>query len=143
MGRTQGFLVSGTECLLCSLHWPEGLKGEEIKKCSQIGTLLSKYNQQYHKLFQDIPVEEVVLKVCSCALQRDLLLQGRLYISPNWLCFHASLFGKDIKVVIPVVSVQMIKKTQDGAAPSQWPGHHHHHQPEVCLCVTAVPRQRV
>ena len=38
--------------------------------------------------------------VCSCALQRDLLLQGRLYISPNWLCFHASLFGKDIKVVI-------------------------------------------
>ena len=38
--------------------------------------------------------------VCSCALQRDLLLQGRLYISPNWLCFRASLFGKDIKVVI-------------------------------------------
>ncbi|XP_045863103.1 GRAM domain-containing protein 2A isoform X3 [Meles meles] len=93
-----------------SLHWPEGLKGEEIKKCGREGTLLSKYNQQYHKLFKDIPLEEVVLKVCSCALQRDLLLQGRLYISPNWLCFHASLFGKDIKVVIPVVSVQMIKK---------------------------------
>ncbi|KAM7159564.1 GRAM domain-containing protein 2A isoform 2-T2 [Molossus nigricans] len=103
-----------------SLHWPEGLKGEEIKKYSREGdfsapglclqTLLSKYNQQYHKLFKDIPLEEVVLKVCSCALQRDLLLQGRLYISPNWLCFHASLFGKDIKVVIPVVSVQMIKK---------------------------------
>nr|XP_023510109.1 GRAM domain-containing protein 2A isoform X7 [Equus caballus] len=92
------------------LHWPKGSKGEEIKKCSREGTSLSKYNQQYHKLFKDIPLEEVVLKVCSCALQRDLLLQGRLYISPNWLCFHASLFGKDIKVVIPVVSVQMIKK---------------------------------
>lgn len=48
--------------------------------------------------------------MCSCALQRDLLLQGRLYISPNWLCFHASLFGKDVKVVIPLLSVQMIKK---------------------------------
>ncbi|XP_071070373.1 GRAM domain-containing protein 2A isoform X3 [Dasypus novemcinctus] len=93
-----------------SLHWPEGLTNEEIKKCSREGTLLNKNNQQYHKLFKDIPLEEVVLKVCSCALQRDLLLQGRLYISPNWLCFHASLFGKDIKVVIPVVSVQMIKK---------------------------------
>lgn len=46
-----------------------------------------------HLLSCDFPV-------CSCALQRDLLLQGRLYISPNWLCFHASLFGKDIKVVI-------------------------------------------
>uniref|UniRef100_A0A673U683 GRAM domain containing 2A n=1 Tax=Suricata suricatta TaxID=37032 RepID=A0A673U683_SURSU len=98
------------EPLNSSLHWPEGLKGEEIKKCGRERTLLSKYNQQYHKLFKDIPLEEVVLKVCSCALQRDLLLQGRLYISPNWLCFHASLFGKDIKVVIPVVSVQMIKK---------------------------------
>nr|XP_054388818.1 GRAM domain-containing protein 2A isoform X2 [Pongo abelii] len=93
-----------------SLHWPEGLKREEIKKCGREGITLNKYNQQYHKLFKDVPLEEVVLKVCSCALQRDLLLQGRLYISPNWLCFHASLFGKDIKVVIPVVSVQMIKK---------------------------------
>ncbi|XP_055292717.1 GRAM domain-containing protein 2A isoform X2 [Moschus berezovskii] len=93
-----------------SRSWPEGLKGEDVKKCGREGMLLGKYNQQYHKLFKDIPLEEVVLKVCSCALQRDLLLQGRLYISPNWLCFHASLFGKDIKVVIPVVSVQMIKK---------------------------------
>lgn len=25
-------------------------------------TLLTKYNQQYHKLFKDIPLEEVVLK---------------------------------------------------------------------------------
>lgn len=25
-------------------------------------TLLSKYNQQYHKLFKDIPLEEMVLK---------------------------------------------------------------------------------
>ncbi|XP_035115007.2 GRAM domain-containing protein 2A isoform X4 [Callithrix jacchus] len=98
------------EPLDCSLHCPEGLKGEEIKKCGREGIPLNKYNQQYHKLFKDVPLEEVVLKVCSCALQRDLLLQGRLYISPNWLCFHASLFGKDIKVVIPVVSVQMIKK---------------------------------
>ncbi|XP_035115002.1 GRAM domain-containing protein 2A isoform X5 [Callithrix jacchus] len=105
-----GFLVPKMERLLCSLHCPEGLKGEEIKKCGREGIPLNKYNQQYHKLFKDVPLEEVVLKVCSCALQRDLLLQGRLYISPNWLCFHASLFGKDIKVVIPVVSVQMIKK---------------------------------
>ncbi|XP_021562074.1 LOW QUALITY PROTEIN: GRAM domain-containing protein 2 [Carlito syrichta] len=93
-----------------SLHCSEGWKGEDIKKCGREGTPLSKYNQQYHKLFKDIPLEEVLLKVCSCALQKDLLIQGRLYISPNWLCFHAGLFGKDIKVVIPVVSVQMIKK---------------------------------
>ncbi|XP_050824364.1 GRAM domain-containing protein 2A isoform X3 [Gopherus flavomarginatus] len=92
-----------------SLHLNESLKDEEIKKCLREATP-NKYNSQYHKLFKDIPTEESVLKVCSCALQRDILIQGRLYISPNWLCFYANLFGKDIKVVIPVVSVQLIKK---------------------------------
>lgn len=87
----------------------EALKDEDGKKCHREATA-SKYNSQYHKLFKDIPTEESVLKVCSCALQRDILIQGRLYISPNWLCFYANLFGKDIKVVIPVVSVQLIKK---------------------------------
>ncbi|XP_072484032.1 GRAM domain-containing protein 2A isoform X7 [Notamacropus eugenii] len=97
------------ETLEESVHLPEGLKDEEIKK-SSLEVTPNKYNHQYHKLFKDIPPEETVLKVCSCALQRDILIQGRLYISHNWLCFHASLFGKDIKVVIPVLSVQMIKK---------------------------------
>ncbi|XP_067412096.1 GRAM domain-containing protein 2A isoform X1 [Emydura macquarii macquarii] len=92
-----------------SLHVNEALKDEEIKKYHREVTP-NKYNSQYHKLFKDIPTEESVLKVCSCALQRDILIQGRLYISPNWLCFYANLFGKDIKVVIPVVSVQLIKK---------------------------------
>lgn len=40
----------------------------------------------------------LLFPVYSCALLRDILLQGRLYISRNWLCFYANLFGKDIKV---------------------------------------------
>uniref|UniRef100_A0A6I8NTM8 GRAM domain-containing protein n=1 Tax=Ornithorhynchus anatinus TaxID=9258 RepID=A0A6I8NTM8_ORNAN len=91
-----------------SVNQPEISKDEE-KKCNREG-IPNKYNNQYHKLFKDVPLDETVLKVCSCALQKDILIQGRLYISSNWLCFHANLFGKDIKVVIPVISVQMIKK---------------------------------
>ncbi|XP_056138093.1 GRAM domain-containing protein 2A isoform X2 [Lampris incognitus] len=71
---------------------------------------VSKYNCQYHKLFQTVPKEEILMKVYSCALLRDILLQGRLYISRNWLCFYANLFGKDIKVAIPVVTVRLVKK---------------------------------
>ncbi|KAK1891112.1 GRAM domain containing protein 2A [Dissostichus eleginoides] len=71
---------------------------------------VSKYNSQYHKLFQCVPKDEILMKVYSCALLRDILLQGRLYISRNWLCFYANLFGKDIKVAIPVVSVRLVKK---------------------------------
>uniref|UniRef100_A0A1A8IMK6 GRAM domain containing 2 n=1 Tax=Nothobranchius kuhntae TaxID=321403 RepID=A0A1A8IMK6_NOTKU len=71
---------------------------------------VSKYNSQYHKLFPCVPTDEILMKVYSCALLRDILLQGRLYISRNWLCFYANLFGKDIKVAIPVISVRLVKK---------------------------------
>ncbi|XP_034382279.1 GRAM domain-containing protein 2A isoform X2 [Cyclopterus lumpus] len=87
----------------------EDLSYEDVKKCYR-GSTVSKYNSQYHKLFQCVPKDEILMKVYSCALLRDILLQGRLYISRNWLCFYANLFGKDIKVAIPVVSVRLVKK---------------------------------
>ncbi|KAM6927001.1 GRAM domain-containing protein 2A isoform 1-T1 [Lycodopsis pacificus] len=87
----------------------DDLSYEDVKKCYR-GSTVSKYNSQYHKLFQTVPREEILMKVYSCALLRDILLQGRLYISRNWLCFYANLFGKDIKVCIPVVSVRLVKK---------------------------------
>ncbi|XP_051545058.1 GRAM domain-containing protein 2A isoform X2 [Myxocyprinus asiaticus] len=87
----------------------DDLSYEDVKKCYR-GSTVSKYNSQYHKLFSAVPKEEILMKVYSCALLRDILLQGRLYISRNWLCFYANLFGKDIKVAIPVVSVRLVKK---------------------------------
>uniref|UniRef100_UPI003AAC8C9E GRAM domain-containing protein 2A n=1 Tax=Centroberyx gerrardi TaxID=166262 RepID=UPI003AAC8C9E len=90
-------------------HLIEDLSYEDVKKCYR-GSTVSKYNSQYHKLFQCVPKDEILMKVYSCALLRDILLQGRLYISRNWLCFYANLFGKDIKVAIPVVSVRLVKK---------------------------------
>ncbi|KAM8892582.1 GRAM domain-containing protein 2A isoform 2-T2 [Spinachia spinachia] len=87
----------------------DDLSYEDVKKCYR-GSTVSKYNSQYHKLFQTVPKDEILMKVYSCALLRDILLQGRLYISRNWLCFYANLFGKDIKVSIPVVSVRLVKK---------------------------------
>ncbi|KAK2880626.1 hypothetical protein Q8A73_023324 [Channa argus] len=87
----------------------DDLSYEDVKKCYR-GSTVSKYNSQYHKLFPTVPKEEILMKVYSCALLRDILLQGRLYISRNWLCFYANLFGKDIKVCIPVVSVRLVKK---------------------------------
>ncbi|XP_072321005.1 GRAM domain-containing protein 2A isoform X5 [Eucyclogobius newberryi] len=90
-------------------HLIEDLSYEDVKKCYR-GSTVSKYNSQYHKLFPCVPQDEILMKVYSCALLRDILLQGRLYISRHWLCFYANLFGKDIKVAIPVVSVRLVKK---------------------------------
>uniref|UniRef100_A0A670XWR8 GRAM domain containing 2B n=1 Tax=Pseudonaja textilis TaxID=8673 RepID=A0A670XWR8_PSETE len=40
------------------------------------------------------------------------MYQGKLYVSENWICFHSNVFGKDIKITIPVLSVTLIKKTK-------------------------------
>ena len=39
----------------------------------------------------------------GCALQREILIQGRLYISENHVCFHANIFGwiTDVSVLRP------------------------------------------
>lgn len=34
----------------------------------------------------------------TCALQRDILYQGKLFVSDNWICFHSRVFGRDTKV---------------------------------------------
>ncbi|EDV25626.1 uncharacterized protein TRIADDRAFT_55922 [Trichoplax adhaerens] len=49
--------------------------------------------EEFHKLFSDLPDTEKLLTDHSCAVQRDILLHGRLYASQNWFCFYANIFG--------------------------------------------------
>nr|XP_046231261.1 GRAM domain-containing protein 2B-like [Scatophagus argus] len=73
---------------------------------------LSKTNAQYHKLFKEVSKDELLKQSYTCALQRDILYQGKMFISDNWICFHSKVFGRDTKISIPVVSVTFIKKTK-------------------------------
>jgi hypothetical protein len=51
-----------------------------------------------------------VLTDYGCALQRDILIQGRLYISENHLCFHANIFGWVTDLIIPVSGIAAVEK---------------------------------
>ncbi|XP_008334685.1 GRAM domain-containing protein 2B [Cynoglossus semilaevis] len=73
---------------------------------------VSKGNCQYHKIFKEISKEEQLRQSYTCALQKDILYQGRMFVSDHWICFHSKVFGKDTKIAIPVVSVIQIKKTK-------------------------------
>lgn len=73
---------------------------------------LSKTNAQYHKLFSEISNDELLKQSYTCALQKDMLYQGRMFVSDNWICFHSKVFGKDTKISVPVMSVTGIKKTK-------------------------------
>ncbi|KAM7391039.1 hypothetical protein PAMP_021756 [Pampus punctatissimus] len=73
---------------------------------------LSKSNSHYHKIFKEISKEEQLRQSYTCALQKDILYQGRMFVSDHWICFHSKVFGKDTKIAIPVISVTHIKKTK-------------------------------
>ena len=34
----------------------------------------------------------------SCALSREILLQGRIYIAQGWFCFYSNIFGWETQV---------------------------------------------
>ncbi|XP_049460357.1 GRAM domain-containing protein 2B-like [Epinephelus fuscoguttatus] len=73
---------------------------------------LSKTNAQYHKLFKEVSKDESLRQSYTCALQKDILYQGKMFVSDHWICFHSKVFGRDTKISIPVLSVTFIKKTK-------------------------------
>ncbi|XP_034997350.1 GRAM domain-containing protein 2B isoform X1 [Hippoglossus stenolepis] len=73
---------------------------------------LSKTNTHYHKLFKDVSKDELLKQSYTCALQKDMLYQGKMFVSDNWICFHSKVFGRDTKISIPAMSVTFIKKTK-------------------------------
>lgn len=64
----------------------------------------------FRRLFKDLPDTEQLIVDYSCALQRDILVHGRLYVSQNWLCFYANIFGWETFVTIKCTDVNGIRK---------------------------------
>lgn len=64
----------------------------------------------FKRLFKELPESEQLIVDYSCALQRDILVHGRLYISQNWLCFYANIFGWETFVTIQCTEISSIRK---------------------------------
>ena len=65
-----------------------------------------KRNIEFHMLFRSAPEDDPLMEgistmyeTCtdladySCALQKEILIQGRLYLTRNHLCFNSNIFG--------------------------------------------------
>ncbi|XP_037341458.2 GRAM domain-containing protein 2B-like isoform X3 [Pungitius pungitius] len=91
---------------------PSPLPSPKVERKKSQHTHLSKTNGQYHKLFKEVRREELLKQSYTCALQRDILYQGKMFVSDNWICFHSKVFGRDTKISIPAASVTFIKKTK-------------------------------
>ncbi|TSK38375.1 GRAM domain-containing protein 1B [Bagarius yarrelli] len=68
----------------------EDEEGEDIP--AVLSPTYKQRNEDFRKLFKQLPDTERLIVDYSCALQRDILLQGRLYLSENWICFYSNIF---------------------------------------------------
>ncbi|KAG9119124.1 hypothetical protein FRC07_006017, partial [Ceratobasidium sp. 392] len=70
----------------------------------------SKRNMDFHELFPNVPDGDYLIEDYGCALQREILVQGRLYISENHMCFNANIFGWITNFVVPFQDVTGLEK---------------------------------
>ncbi|KAI7887724.1 GRAM domain-containing protein [Mucor mucedo] len=70
----------------------------------------TKRNQDFHALFRSVPEDDCLIEDFGCALQKEILLQGRIYVSENYLCFNANIFGWVTNLVIAFADIIDIEK---------------------------------
>ncbi|KAJ3129966.1 hypothetical protein HK098_007232 [Nowakowskiella sp. JEL0407] len=70
----------------------------------------SKKNMEFHECFPNIPKDENLIADYSCALQKDILAQGKLYVTATNFCFYSKIFTWIQSNVIPIQEVTAIEK---------------------------------
>ncbi|XP_044114023.1 protein Aster-B isoform X7 [Neovison vison] len=95
-GKNSKVRVAFARCLQVKTVTVAPSAGQQLVKSQSWYNVLSptykQRNEDFRKLFKQLPDTERLIVDYSCALQRDILLQGRLYLSENWICFYSNIF---------------------------------------------------
>lgn len=91
----------------------ESRSSERSKKKSWYNVLYPTYksrSEDFKRIFKDVPDDERLVVDYSCALQREILVHGRLYVSQNYVCFYANIFMWETLVSLRWKDVTSITK---------------------------------
>jgi hypothetical protein len=69
-----------------------------------------KRNRDFHQLFRSVPEDDYLIEDYSCALQREIILAGRIYVSEGHICFSSNILGWVTTLVISFDEVVAIEK---------------------------------
>ncbi|CAO1621214.1 unnamed protein product [Sympodiomycopsis kandeliae] len=86
--------------------WP-GDMGAQI---TGFAVASSKRNAEFHALFPTVPEDDYLIEDYGCAMVREILIQGRIYISENYVCFNANIFGWVTNIVLAFSEIVSIEK---------------------------------
>lgn len=67
-------------------------------------------NRDFHALFRSVPEDDYLIEDYGCALQKEILLQGRFYVSEGHICFNSNIFGWVNTLVISFDEVMRVEK---------------------------------
>ncbi|ESO08607.1 hypothetical protein HELRODRAFT_74724, partial [Helobdella robusta] len=56
-------------------------------------------SEDFKRIFKALPADERLIVDYSCALQKDILIQGRMYLSQSWICFYANIFRWETVII--------------------------------------------
>lgn len=83
---------------------------DEILDTSAIRPAGEKRNKEFHQIFKRIPPNEKLIDEFGCALSKDILVQGRMYLSEHYICFNSNILGWVTNIIIPLQEVIQIEK---------------------------------
>ena len=69
-----------------------------------------KRNREFHQLFRSVPEDDLLIEDYSCALQREIIIAGRIYISEGHICFFSNILGWTNTLVISFSEVVSMEK---------------------------------
>ncbi|KAK6532743.1 hypothetical protein TWF281_006920 [Arthrobotrys megalospora] len=67
-------------------------------------------NRDFHTLFKTVPIDDNLIEDYGCALQKEILLQGRMYVSSGHICFYSNIFGWTTTLVISFDEIVAIER---------------------------------
>lgn len=71
---------------------------------------LMRRNVEFHQTFKQLDLTDRLLDDYSCAMLREILLQGRLYILGMYVCFNSNLLGWVTNLVIKMDEIVNIER---------------------------------
>lgn len=73
--------------------------------------------EELRKMFE-LPQGEMFMDEFYCALHKRILLQGRMYVFENYVCFYSNLFGWVKQKAIPLMEVSEVSKKRNYGFPN-------------------------
>ncbi|EEH46520.2 uncharacterized protein PADG_02618 [Paracoccidioides brasiliensis Pb18] len=89
-----------------------GLPGanSSVTRLTGFAVASKKRNRDFHQLFRSVPEDDYLIEDYSCALQREIILAGRIYISEGHICFSSNILGWVTTLVISFDEIIAIEK---------------------------------